>query len=1311
MILENVSTADEPVSSTNISRIIATGKTTTAVTNNDGIGHQRDSNVSVSTKQQQHQRQTGNVEKDEASTTSTMTTTTTKGRTITTTKLANDNTNTSVQSIFASTTATAKTTDRKSTTSGDISVHSHSKKSTTATTLTKVTKQNNTEQQQQQHQHQQLLLTIPRKKVKVASVNTQSNNDVHRSSLNPPTPSTPTATTMTLDGTKNATTTPSAVDLESLAIEEQQSKHFSPTKLAAQTSAAIIVPWTVEEDRQLIQLVKVHGSFKKWKKIARNIPGRKGKHCRERWLHNDFASNNPLLEPKEEEEGEEAVVRGRRDDGPKLVSRTKSSKKKHTEGTTGSSSALSLSQQQQKQKLSRKYSNESHNDSRQKKPPPSSYHQEKRLMLAGEVVATIPRKKSTTTTKQMVIDPNKKSVIVEIETTPKKKRRREHSSSIDTLPLPSSKKTKTTNVSETVGISSCKRAVQYAERPGTPTNNKAKSSVVVPGASFSKSETNTNGKTATIEDSTNFSKKKKEILQNLNGSSSDGTPFITKKAKSTVVIPGVSFAETAEEVYTNNSSKNKAGINDMPITNQNKSVVTTADAATKQNINTPDRHLESNRDASLAVNNDRPTMNGNSNEPRADNGKGISLSTIDMKPGTISTKTKNRWDPKASSPAESAALLQSKSLVRSQCTSAHDNKDSIGKSKGNAAVSASGITTLEDHVKAGAGSSEKELSSKMITNRSEVETLLNCIEQLPDKDRKWIGSIFGSLEPKTKHLGDILRANSLSIRGTLTNLLESLIRARDDTHRKLPLKSFRDLVDVRWTQGPLNREWIRNLCGSLQDYGTPDKWHLKDILLANNLPTVGDIRELMQNLIDARDDPNRYIPLKSFRDVPYISWARSLIEQHKSIEDQQKQKDNATTTKDISGDVLKASTVKSISFTESNGTAGNQNSKSQLNTLRIEKQHSDEERQKMINDDGNMNRLVVAIPKNMNRLAVKTPEKKRSSDSSIGRGTENKANKKDDGKVAKTTTSNVTNRNVEASIPKKKRFHEEESKGTSGKASRKDDSKGVKATVDSGISNRRTEKPIPSEDSGISNQRNERPTPQKRRRYVLDDSEEEDDDDNDGVSLPKRDVSDQKTASSVALTGRTEVPKARRKVSKDRIPIVRDMESNFIPNQKQASGETRVAVPDASSTCRILKKRKIPTDLSKGISQQINAQNVGQTIIDDTRMPKKKRRFIRDQAEKLMTEVKDKYHQATTKPGAVAPSKKLSTAKQMKIISHLTDINAKLKNYDDGVNESSTRLRKKARIANKLSKVKKERGVNITNWMKMKGVLAPSVGV
>ena len=43
-------------------------------------------------------------------------------------------------------------------------------------------------------------------------------------------------------------------------------------------------PWSKKEDRKLIQLVKVHGTTL-WARIARNIQGRSGKQCRERWLN------------------------------------------------------------------------------------------------------------------------------------------------------------------------------------------------------------------------------------------------------------------------------------------------------------------------------------------------------------------------------------------------------------------------------------------------------------------------------------------------------------------------------------------------------------------------------------------------------------------------------------------------------------------------------------------------------------------------------------------------------------------------------------------------------------------------------------------------------------------------------------------------------------------------------------------------------------------------------------------------------------------------------------------------------------------
>ena len=43
-------------------------------------------------------------------------------------------------------------------------------------------------------------------------------------------------------------------------------------------------PWTSDEDRKVMELVKKYGA-KKWSLIASNLPGRIGKQCRERW-HN-----------------------------------------------------------------------------------------------------------------------------------------------------------------------------------------------------------------------------------------------------------------------------------------------------------------------------------------------------------------------------------------------------------------------------------------------------------------------------------------------------------------------------------------------------------------------------------------------------------------------------------------------------------------------------------------------------------------------------------------------------------------------------------------------------------------------------------------------------------------------------------------------------------------------------------------------------------------------------------------------------------------------------------------------------------------
>lgn len=51
-----------------------------------------------------------------------------------------------------------------------------------------------------------------------------------------------------------------------------------------------IGPWTADEDNQIIKLVHRHGA-QKWSNIAKHLPGRIGKQCRERW-HNHL---NPII--------------------------------------------------------------------------------------------------------------------------------------------------------------------------------------------------------------------------------------------------------------------------------------------------------------------------------------------------------------------------------------------------------------------------------------------------------------------------------------------------------------------------------------------------------------------------------------------------------------------------------------------------------------------------------------------------------------------------------------------------------------------------------------------------------------------------------------------------------------------------------------------------------------------------------------------------------------------------------------------------------------------------------------------------------
>lgn len=60
-------------------------------------------------------------------------------------------------------------------------------------------------------------------------------------------------------------------------------------------------PWTAAEDAKVIELVKIHGQ-KKWSMIARQLKGRLGKQCRERWYnHLNPDINKGEWTPEEDE--------------------------------------------------------------------------------------------------------------------------------------------------------------------------------------------------------------------------------------------------------------------------------------------------------------------------------------------------------------------------------------------------------------------------------------------------------------------------------------------------------------------------------------------------------------------------------------------------------------------------------------------------------------------------------------------------------------------------------------------------------------------------------------------------------------------------------------------------------------------------------------------------------------------------------------------------------------------------------------------------------------------------------------------------
>ncbi|KAG6531627.1 hypothetical protein ZIOFF_005443 [Zingiber officinale] len=71
---------------------------------------------------------------------------------------------------------------------------------------------------------------------------------------------------------------------KSKPARNNSSGSYNGTASAATANVIVKGQWTAEEDRMLVRLVKQHG-VRKWSHIAKNLVGRIGKQCRERW-HN-----------------------------------------------------------------------------------------------------------------------------------------------------------------------------------------------------------------------------------------------------------------------------------------------------------------------------------------------------------------------------------------------------------------------------------------------------------------------------------------------------------------------------------------------------------------------------------------------------------------------------------------------------------------------------------------------------------------------------------------------------------------------------------------------------------------------------------------------------------------------------------------------------------------------------------------------------------------------------------------------------------------------------------------------------------------
>lgn len=108
---------------------------------------------------------------------------------------------------------------------------------------------------------------------------------------------------------------------QSNKMGSENEMHHTVTPLGTSTNTNNIVarkkictkkgPWTQEEDRKVVELVRIYGP-KKWTLIATHLAGRIGKQCRERW-HNHL--NPDIIKTKWTDEEERTIIQAHEEYG------------------------------------------------------------------------------------------------------------------------------------------------------------------------------------------------------------------------------------------------------------------------------------------------------------------------------------------------------------------------------------------------------------------------------------------------------------------------------------------------------------------------------------------------------------------------------------------------------------------------------------------------------------------------------------------------------------------------------------------------------------------------------------------------------------------------------------------------------------------------------------------------------------------------------------------------------------------------------------------------------------------------------------